>query len=237
MAFTIQNWCRASTSGNEPIYTLASAVVVGCFREYNYYTADTQATVAASGYFNSGTAYHGVGTEVVTGDYVSVYSTTDGTRITYYLTNTAGVITSTMSADAFATATMSLTAVQFIAAYATPILALAAPGANRIYTDVNAMAAMTYGSAQFAVGGASGFQYGNTANLAGTKVTTTTAGAAIDALTASSVWTYIPVAVAPIPFATGINAGIYYSNDTAAFTTGTAATFIIQVTAKIVSTV
>ena len=237
MAFTIQNWCRASASANEPLVTLTSGTIVGCFRQYNYYTADTQVTVSASGYFNAGTAYAGVGTEITTGDYVNVYSTTDGTRLVYRLTNTAGVVTSILQiAGTAVQATLSLTAVQFIAGYAAPILALAAPGANRMYTDVNAAFALTYGSAQFAVGGAVGFQYGNTANLAGTKVTTTLAGATLDGLTANSVWTLIPVVVAPVATATAVNAGIYLSNDTAAFTTGTAATFIIQVTANIVPT-
>jgi hypothetical protein len=230
MAFTLQNWCRASTSANEPIVTLTSGAISGCFREYNYYTADIQVTVAASGYFNL------VGTEIVTGDYVLVYSTTDGTLIRYRLTNTAGVITSAPSANSFASATLSLTAAQFIAGYAAPILALAAPGANRMYTNVNGTIVMTYGSAQFTTGGASGFQYGNTANLGGTKVTSTTAGAAINALTASSVWTAIPVAVAPVANATAVNAGIYFSNDTAAFAVGTGATFLIQVTATITPT-
>ena len=88
----------------------------------------------------------------------------------------------------------------------------------------------------FANGGAVGFQYGNTANLAGTKVTTTLAGATLNGLTANSVWTLIPAVVAPVATATGVNAGIYLSNDTAAFITGTAATMIIQVTANIVPT-
>jgi hypothetical protein len=86
------------------------------------------------------------------------------------------------------------------------------------------------------VGGAVGFQYGATVNLGGTKVTGTLAGATLDGLTASSVWTLIPAVVAPIATAIGVNAGIYLSNDTAAFTTGTAATMIIQVTANIVPT-
>ena len=69
MAFTIQNWARASVSGNEPIITLQSAVVEGCFREYSYYSPiDTQATVSASGYFNK------VAQDVTTGDYIKVYS-------------------------------------------------------------------------------------------------------------------------------------------------------------------
>jgi hypothetical protein len=237
MAFLIQNWCRASASANEPLYSLASSVIVGCFREYNYYTADSQATASASGYFNLGVAYSGVANDIVTGDYVNVYSSADGNKVEYRLTNTAGVITSAIAAGSYSvSATLSLTAAQFIAGYAAPILALAAPGANRMITNVSAAFAMTYGSAQFAAGGAVGFQYGNTANLGGTKVTTTLAGATLDGLTASSAWTLIPAVVAPVATATGVNAGVYLSNDTAAFTTGTGATFVIQVRGNVVAT-
>jgi len=237
MTFTVQNWCRASASANEPLYTLADASITGCFRDYNYYTADTQVTVAASGYFNLGSPYLGVGTEVVTGDYVSVYSSADGNRVQYRLTNTAGVITSAIVGGAYAaSATLSLTAAQFIAGYATPILALAAPGANRMYTNVSAAFAMTYGSAQFTTGGAVGFQYGSSANLAGTKVTSTLAAATLNGLTADSAWTLIPAVVAPVATATGVNAPIYLSNDTAAFAVGTGATFVIQVRANVIAT-
>lgn len=237
MTFTVQNWCRASASANEPLYTLADASITGCFRDYNYYTADSQATVSASGYFNLGVAYNGVGTEVVSGDYVSVYSTVDGSRVLYRLTNTAGVITSAIAAGSYSvSSTLSLTAAQFIAGYAAPIVALAAPGANRMYTNVSAAFAMTYGSAQFTTGGAVGFQYGSSANLAGTKVTSTLAAATLNGLTASSVWTLIPAVVAPVATATGVNAAVYLSNDTAAFAVGTGATFVIQVSANVIAT-
>ena len=234
MAFTIQNWARSTASMNEPLQAVTpgggASVTWGCYREYLYYTADSQATVSASGYFNI------VNAEIATGDYVSVYSSTDLNRITYRLTNTAAVITTSFNTTGSIVATLSLTAVQLIAGYAAPILALAAPGANRMYTSVNAAFSMVYGSAQFTTGGALGFQYGATANLAGTKVTSTLAGATLDGLTASSVWTLIPVTVAPIATATGTNAGIYLSNDTAAFAVGTGATLIVQVAANIVAT-
>lgn len=229
MAFTIQNWARASVSANEPLVTLADASISGCFRQYNYYSADSQASIAASGYFDD------VAYDIVTGDYVNAYSSADGNNIVYRLTNTSGVITaSALPGSSVAQGSLSLTAVQFIAGYATPILALAAPGANRVYSNVRAQFSLDYGSAQFANGGAIGFQFGNSANLAGTKVTSTLAGASLNALTADSVWELIPVAVAPVASASAVNQGIYLSNDTAAFTAGTAATFIIKVQADIV---
>jgi len=232
MAFRLQNWCRASASANEPLYTLADASIVGCFREYNYYTSDSQATVSASSYFDD------VAYDITSGDYVHVYSSADGSKVSYRLTNSSGVISSAIVDGSYiVSATLSLTAAQFIAGYATPIVALAAPGANRMYTNVRAAFFMTYGSAQFANGGAIGFQYGSSANLAGTKVTGTLAAASLNALVASSAWTLIPAAVAPVAIATPVNAGIYLSNDTAAFTGGTAATFVVQVSANVVSSV
>lgn len=231
MALTIQTWARVSVSANEPIVSTTN----GCFRNYNYYTADTQATVAASGYFNAGVTGGGVAYDIVTGDYVAVYSTTDASLMTYRLTNTSGVITTSLVTGSVR-ATLSLTAAQFIAGYATPIVALAAPGANRMYTDVSAQFALTYGSAQYTTGGALGFQYGNTANLAGTKVTSTIAAATVNGLAASSVFALIPAAVTGTAIASVVNQGIYLSNDTAAFAVGTGSSWIIQVNARVVPT-
>lgn len=235
MALTIQNWARSSVSGNEPIYTLADASITGCFREYNYYTADTQATVAASGYFNAGVTGGGVAYDLVTGDSVKVYSTTDGTWATYRITNTAGVITSSVVASNVRAAT-SLTAVQLIAGYAAPILMLAAPGANRMYTDVSAQFVFTYGSAQFTTGGNLGIQYGSTANLGGTKCTSVLTNTQVNGIAASSIGAVIPVTVAPTASASIANTALYLSNDTAAFAVGTGTTILVNVNARIVPT-
>lgn len=236
MALTIQNWARASVSASEPLVTLTSGVVVGCFRQYNYYTADSQATVAASGYFNAGVAYGGVSADIVTGDYVNVYSTADGTLLTYRLTNTSGVVTSSLTGSGVVRATLSLTAAQLIAGYATPILALAAPGANRMYTDVSAQFNFTYGSAQFTTGGNLGLQYGNTANLAGTKATSVLTNTQVNGIAASSAAAIIPATVAPAAVASIVNAGLYLSNDTAAFAVGTGTTIFVNINARIVPT-
>lgn len=232
MALTIQTWARASVSGNEPILSTTQ----GCFRTYNYYTADSQATVSASGYFNGGVAYGGLAADITTGDFVSVYSTADNSFFRYRLTNTSGVITASLAPGSFVSSSTTLTAAQFIAGYATPITVLSAPGANRMYTNVSASYILTYGSAQFASGGATGLQYGTTANLGGTKVTATTAAAAINALTANSAWSQVPVTVVPVALATAVNAPITLSNDTGAFTTGTGASLLVVVNAQVIAT-
>lgn len=90
MAFTLQTWGRSSVTANEPAITLTSGALVGCNRMFIYTTFDTQATVAASGYFNP------IGYEIApAGDFLYCFSDTDNTGVLYILTNTAGVITTT----------------------------------------------------------------------------------------------------------------------------------------------
>lgn len=234
MAFLVANWSRNTASANEPLYTLASAVVVGCFREYLYYTADTQATVSASGYFNAGVAYQGVWGDVVTGDYVKVYSSTDDTLVIYRLTNVAGVITSTII-DGSVQVSTTMTATQFNAMNVTPFALLPAPGAGRAYQFLGGMLSLVYGGTQFANGGVIGFQYGSTAQLAGVECSGTFVAATWAALTASTVVTLLPVVVNSA-VANIANQGIYISNETAPFINGTGATVIVSVSANIVRT-
>ena len=235
MAFSVQNWARSSVSAAEPIVTLADASVVGCFREYNYYTADSQSTVSASGYFNAGTAYNGVGTEVVTGDYVNVYSTTDSTLSVYRLTNTSGVIT-TSFVSGTVSARVAATAAQINAMYTTPITLLAAPGANRQYIFLGANVTIDYGSAQFASGGAMHVQYATTTAGGGTKASATVADTVLTGITADSSFTFIPAAVVATAVASIVNQPLCLSNATGVFTTGTGSTAVIGITAAIVPT-
>jgi hypothetical protein len=235
MAFLLRNWCRASASANEPVVTLTSGDIAGCFRQYNYQTADAQATVAASGYFNLAVAGSGVAYDIVTGDYVDVYSSADASLITYRLVNTAGVITTTF-VSGVATFNPTVSLVQFLAAYATPLLVAAAPGAGLVYTNVRAVMTFTYGSAQLANGGDSYLQYTNTANGAGPQATSSVSGAGIAALVASSAWAYGSGSTVISPATpTVTNAGLYLTNNTAPFITGTAATFALRVRAEIMA--
>lgn len=235
MALLIANWCRASASANEPVVTLTSGVITGCFREYNYQTTDTQVVVSASGYFNAGVTGAGVAYDLVTGDYINVYSSADASLIKYRVTNTSGVITvATVSGVATFNPTVSLT--QFLAAYATPLLVAAAPGAGLVYTNVRAVMTFTYGSAQLANGGDSYLQYTNTANGAGPIATSSVSGTGIAALVASSAWAYGSGATTASPATpTVTNAGLYLTNATAPFITGTAATFALRIRAEIMA--
>lgn len=229
MAFTIQTWCRASTSANEPFETLTSGALAGCFRQYNYVTADTQAVVGVAGYFNT------VAYDMVTGDYINVYSSADGFAVVYRVTNTAGVITLTAIGGAVQN-TLTFTAVQVDGMYAAPLQLLPAPGANKMYVIDQVGFSLVYGTAQFANGGAISVEYGNVAHAAGVLATATLAGATFDGLVASSTFTLMPVTIAPVAVALMANVGLYLSNDTAPFITGTGATLLVSTRARIVAT-
>jgi len=230
MAYTRQNWCRTSASANEPIVTLQSGTVDGCFREYNYYTADTQAVVNVASYFDEAE------TDIATGDYVNVYSTTDNTLTLYRLTNTARVITTSFE-SAFLRTQTAVTAAQFNGMYAASVLLAPAPGANRMYVLKSFQATMTFATTQYAggTGGDVHVQYTNAANGAGTQASTQTTAADILALAASSSWPEIPVLVVPALDALVVNAGLYLGNETAAFTTGDSP-FVVNIAARIVRT-
>jgi len=230
MAFTLQNWCRASASANEPIVTLTSGDIYGCFKEYNYYTADTQVTVATASYFDD------VAFDIATGDYVTVYSRTDGTKLTYRLTNTSAVITAAF-ASGYSAASIAITNAELLGAYAASKLLLAAPGAGRMYVLDYASAVFTYNLGVTANGGNTHVQYSDTVNGAGTRAVTTIAGGTINAIGAASVFTWDRAASATIASADAVNQGLYFANDTAAYTQALgASTMIVNVGAAIVPT-
>jgi len=130
-------------------------------------------------------------------------------------------------------AQVALTAAQFNGMYATPVLLVAAPGANLMIVVDNIALVMTYGSAAFAAGGVVAAQYDSTANGAGVLASTTEAAADYFA-TASTVFKLNPGAVLA-PFTTCANKGLYLSNVTQAFTTGNS-TFIVKVKFHLIST-
>lgn len=234
----IQCWARESVSANEPNQS-NGGIVAGCFRRYNYYSpVDTQATCSASGYFNAAVAYAGVYADLVTGDLITVYSLTENSYVTYQVTVASGVVTlAQQSTGTTARGRLSLTAAQLIAGYAAPIAITGLPalGANQMYSDVFAQFLFTYGSAQFTTGGALGIQYGATANLAGTKATSTLSNTQVNGVAADSIAAIIPVTIAPAAKAAIANLGLFLSNDTAAFAVGTGTTVLVEVQAQIVS--
>jgi len=129
-------------------------------------------------------------------------------------------------------AEVTISAAQFNGMYAAPMLLVAAPGANTLLVFDKLVLEQTYGSAAFAAGGVVGVQYDSTADGAGV-IASSTLSAATFFVTASTTYA-MGAASAALPFSTTVNKGLYLSNLTQAFTTGTGSAFTAKIWYKIV---
>jgi hypothetical protein len=133
----------------------------------------------------------------------------------------------TASALQSLTATVTLNATAVNAAYATPAALLAAPAAGTMYAVSAVYLYTNFGSAAFANGGVGVVQYGATVHGAGTNALSGTIAAANITAGASQVI----LTTGSTTALTGVTAtGLFFSNQTAAFITGTGCTltFIIK---------
>jgi hypothetical protein len=134
-------------------------------------------------------------------------------------------------------ASVALTAAQFNGMYAAPVQLVAAPGAGNLILPGQMILDMSYGSAAFAGGGVVAAQWGSAAHGAGVLATNTEAAADFFA-TASTVFSFLPTSgntVGALPTASVANAGLYLSNATGAFTTGTGSSFVVKVWYQVVA--
>lgn len=126
-----------------------------------------------------------------------------------------------------ASTSVTLTAAQVRAMYATPQLIVANPGTGLAIMPVSAQI-ITLVSTVFAGGGVAKLQWGSTINAGGTVcLDATTPTAEITAAT-SQIYTQYGVATTTVtPTSTVNGQGIYFSNATGAFTGGTNSTVTI----------
>lgn len=118
----------------------------------------------------------------------------------------------------FASGTIS--ALEFRGMYGAPIALIGNPGANKAILIEQLLLDFTAGDTQYTAGGAVIAQYGNTVHGGGVNACSATiASATINALNADSALT-LNNFTGPTATATAINAGVYLSNQTAAFATG-----------------
>lgn len=128
------------------------------------------------------------------------------------------VLSSMVSPLVMQYAAVTVSAAQFNGMYAAPLVLVAAGGANTLITLHRAELLMTYGSVQYANGGAVSIQYDSTINGAGIIASTTQAAA--DFFDAASTANAFEGGVVKQPFTTAVNKGLYLSNITGAFDTG-----------------
>jgi hypothetical protein len=110
-----------------------------------------------------------------------------------------------------------LTSANILAMFATPVQLIAAPAAGMNIVVQKVMFTMTTTSTAYAGGGVVEFQIGNTANGAGTATTATVAAAVVNSGTPGVSYT----TVIPVSYTGTAATGLFISNQTAPFTTGT----------------
>jgi hypothetical protein len=127
------------------------------------------------------------------------------------------------------TATVTLTAAEVLAAYATPQLIVAAPGSGKTIIVLNAQIAVNVSTA-FASGGVGILQYGNTVHGAGTNALTATTPAADITAASSQIYSQAGIGSVATTVTTGVgNQALYFSNQTGPFTSGTGSTLTLVV--------
>ena len=116
--------------------------------------------------------------------------------------------------------TVALTAAQLIAMYATPVEIVPAVSGKAIVLDSMEFV-ITRTATAFTGGGVVAVQYNSTANGAGTATTATISAATVTGAAGTSYTARIPVVLSDIATASITSIGLFISNATAAFATGT----------------
>lgn len=128
----------------------------------------------------------------------------------------------------FGNASVTLSAAQVLAAYATPQLIVPTPGVGRGLIVIAANV-VTQVSTAFAGGGAAILEYGSVANGAGSNALSATIPAAQINAASSQVYSMAPLAATTVTATSVVtNKGLYFSNATGAFTGGSGSTIAIN---------
>lgn len=135
---------------------------------------------------------------------------------------TKGFIDSTATDYSVQHKTVSLTAANLIAMYATPVVLIAAPGSGKSIVVTKLAFTITRTATAFTGGGAAIVQYHTTANGAGQQaLDSTLASTVITGAAGTSVSFRNGAVISDAASTVTQNKGLYISNDTAAFAAGT----------------
>lgn len=158
----------------------------------------------------------------------------DGAVTTPKLANNA-VDSSKLALNTLQYAAVPISSAEFQGMFAAPKLLIAAPGVNQLIVVERAALAMTFAGAALTAGGVVAFQYDSTINGGGVKASNTEVAADFTGAAASTTFAFLGNTTV-MPFTTTVNKGLYLSNATAAFATGTS-TFVAHIWYKIIPTV
>lgn len=216
----------------------------GQVRLNTLYVTDNYATLTAAGYLNPYVAANGVvsqgsqslGMVVLASDLWFVYFN-GGTGCFQPSISASGVITLLPVFGSNMTAIVPMTLAQFTGMYAAPYLLVPAPGAGSLIIVNSMQINLIYGSAALTSGGVVAAQYDSTVHGAGTLATNSEAAADFFA-TANTVFNFVAASgntTGALPSSACVNKGLYLSNQTGAFATGTGSKFVVTVDYHLVS--
>ncbi len=125
------------------------------------------------------------------------------------------------------TASVTMVTASVVGAYATPVLLVASPGVGKAILVISAQI-ITEVSTPFATGGVGIVQYGNTVHGAGAQALDATIPAAEINAASSQIYTQKGFATTTVTSTASVtNLGLYFSNQTGAYTNGTGSTVSI----------
>lgn len=196
-------------------------------------STDNLATVSAAGYLNevSLQGYTISNTDIIDMWYGAVGGfnsiTSPGTLGTFTPSIVNGVITliAWQNPAQELIASVTMTQAQILAASATPVQLIAAPGAGNAIIVTHATVYTNFQTAAFTGGGIAIVQYGNTALGAGTDALAATIPAA--EITAAASQLYSLNGNTGNALTAISNLGVFFSNQTGAFTAGNAASTVV----------
>lgn len=142
---------------------------------------------------------------------------TDSTGIVWV---NRGTVASPVWESEILSTTVALSAAQIIAMYTTPVVVIPAVGTSAIVLDSFTFD-LTGTATQFTGGGVVNLQYDSTANGAGTTLHADIAASVVTNATARVLTVRIPKDLSAIATASINGIGVYISNKTAVFATGT----------------
>jgi hypothetical protein len=130
------------------------------------------------------------------------------------------------------TTQVALTSAQIKAMYATPVLIVPAPASSQLVVLNQISFTYLYSTAQYTAGGAIGLEWGNVAHLAGDAASDTLAAATFNGYAASNNFILTPDNTDTLAHTLGL--GVYLSNATGAFATGSG-TLLVNVSYSVVN--
>lgn len=204
-------------------------------------STDNYATISAAGYLTSQAANIQLANngafEWSLSDTVLVWYQNDFGVGAWASFNVSSDFTSLVALAGQQRASVTLTAAQILAAYATPQLLVAAPGTGKgiIVLDANIV---TQVSTVFAGGGVAIVQYGTTVHGAGANALSATIPAAEITAASSQIYTmsgFAATTVTATSVITGL--GLYFSNATGAFTGGAGSTVTVNLNYEVIAAV